>query len=193
MPPTISRPGSFAWTTAWKAGRPGCLARALLGQAGRGAHTHGAAGPARPGTCSSPAIVPRFCESGVAESRSVRRIQSTPKPEYKNQATRKNRDGRDRCHSRHKTGLPSSDGPGNSGSQRGQWNRGQSAGSIAARAWPPLSPPALRTTPRIRAVASQQQSRDREARPQESQVKSPAHLAGVRVGGVSEVIRIREQ
>ena len=57
------------------------------------------------------AIISSFARRGVHDLNEST-IQRTPKAVYRSQTTRNNRDGLDRCHSRHRIGLPSSDGPG---------------------------------------------------------------------------------
>ena len=82
---------------------------------------------------------------------SVSTIQSTPKPEYSNQATRKKRDGFDRCHSRHRTGLPSSDGPGSQGARQAREVGTRNDCGVDRD---PDRPACFMATPRIRKVAS---------------------------------------
>ena len=103
------------------------------------------------------------------------------------QATRIIGDGRARCHSRHATGLPSSDGPSG---RRGRPRRG----SFGSR-----QPARPRRTTRLaqghaadpRHRQARQPGRAPPAARQESQVVLQADLAGARVGRVDQGVRIR--
>ena len=117
MLPTIFRPESRRSRAAWKGGCRGCREPAL--RPGWWPHLHEEKqSDVHLNHRHDRDHSLRARETVVVRFRATS-IQITPRLCTGTMPRRRNRDGRKRCHSRQRTGLPSSDGPGSQSSQRG--------------------------------------------------------------------------
>ena len=162
-------------------------AHPLLGQAGRGTHAQEQQSQRdlKHAHDRDHFLIPGVASHDLSDST----IQRMPRAEYRIQTTRNNRDGFDRCHSRHRTGLPSSDGPGSVGRHESVGKCRENRPRWAPGRW---SAGLLQGHPsNSERRQAQEQRGETETNAQEPQVGHQSDLAGIRVGCEGEVVRIR--